>query len=93
MVVVNCPKEVEQLHEYGVEKIYTPEDGRRLGLVGMIEDLVKRCDYSILDITSPLTLEGSEGKDTILARAIAFAEQNRIDSHLLMLISKSKPTQ
>ena len=37
-----APHEIAELEAYGVEKIYTPEDGRRLGLVGMIEDVIKR---------------------------------------------------
>jgi isobutyryl-CoA mutase len=36
------PQEVEALEQYGIEKIYTPEDGRRMGLVGMIEDVMRR---------------------------------------------------
>ncbi|HEY7639309.1 MAG TPA: methylmalonyl-CoA mutase family protein [Steroidobacteraceae bacterium] len=36
------PDEIEMLEQYGVEKIYTPEDGRRMGLVPMIEDVMKR---------------------------------------------------
>lgn len=36
------PDEIEMLEKYGVEKIYTPEDGRRMGLVPMIEDVMKR---------------------------------------------------
>jgi len=37
-----APHEVETLEKHGVEKIYTPEDGRRLGLEGMIDDVFKR---------------------------------------------------
>jgi len=37
-----APQEIEALEKHGVEKIYTPEDGRRMGLVGMIEDVFKR---------------------------------------------------
>jgi len=37
-----APNEIEALERYGVEKIYTPEDGRRMGLVGMIEDVIRR---------------------------------------------------
>ena len=37
-----APDEIEALEAYGVEKIYTPEDGRRLGLVGMIDDVFAR---------------------------------------------------
>src|SRR3984957_12923417 len=35
-------QEIDALERYGVEKIYTPEDGRRMGLVGMIEDVMRR---------------------------------------------------
>ncbi|MGH8137238.1 MAG: methylmalonyl-CoA mutase family protein [Steroidobacteraceae bacterium] len=38
------PAEIEALERHGVEKIYTPEDGRRLGLNGMIDDVYKRLD-------------------------------------------------
>src|SRR5215212_4758772 len=37
-----APQEIEMLERHGVEKIYTPEDGRRMGLIGMIEDVIKR---------------------------------------------------
>src|SRR5215468_6808149 len=37
-----APHEIEALERHGVEKIYTPEDGRRMGLVGMITDVMNR---------------------------------------------------
>src|SRR5262249_59996123 len=37
-----APQEIEALERHGVEKIYTPEDGRRLGLAGMIDDVFRR---------------------------------------------------
>ena len=37
-----APHEIEALEAHGVEKIYTPEDGRTLGLVGMIQDVIRR---------------------------------------------------
>jgi methylmalonyl-CoA mutase len=37
-----APHEIEELEAYGVERIYTPEDGRRLGLDGMITDVIRR---------------------------------------------------
>src|SRR5438270_7021810 len=39
------PAEIEELHIYGITKIYSPDDGRILGLEGMIEDVIKSCDY------------------------------------------------
>jgi isobutyryl-CoA mutase len=36
------PAEIEELHNYGITKIYSPDDGRHMGLEGMIEDVIKR---------------------------------------------------
>jgi methylmalonyl-CoA mutase len=38
------PQEITELHNYGITRIYSPDDGRRLGLEGMIEDVIKQCD-------------------------------------------------
>ncbi|MEK9721436.1 MAG: methylmalonyl-CoA mutase, partial [Quisquiliibacterium sp.] len=37
------PAEIRELHEYGVERIYSPEDGQKMGLPGMIADMLERC--------------------------------------------------
>ncbi len=39
------PKEIKSLEAYGITKIYHPDDGRKMGLQGMINDLVKKCDF------------------------------------------------
>ena len=39
------PSEIEELHAYGVSRIYSPDDGRSMGLQGMINDLLHRCDF------------------------------------------------
>lgn len=39
------PDEIEALHAYGITRIYSPDDGRMLGLQGMINDLLSRCDF------------------------------------------------
>ncbi len=44
------PAEIEELHAYGITRIYSPDDGRTMGLEGMIEDVVKKCG---LPITQP----------------------------------------
>jgi isobutyryl-CoA mutase len=38
------PDEIEELHKYGITRIYSPDDGRHMGLEGMIEDVIKQCD-------------------------------------------------
>lgn len=40
---VIVPDEIKELHDYGVTRIYSPQDGMELGLVGMIQDMVDRC--------------------------------------------------
>ncbi|MEJ6735315.1 MAG: methylmalonyl-CoA mutase family protein [Flavobacteriales bacterium] len=39
------PEEIKELHDYGITKIYHPDDGRKMGLQGMINDLIKRSDF------------------------------------------------
>src|ERR1700704_2347633 len=41
------PDEITELHNYGITRIYSPDDGRKMGLEGMIEDLIKHCDISL----------------------------------------------
>ena len=42
---VILPDEIKELQDYGVERIYSPDDGREMGLQGMISDLVKKSDF------------------------------------------------
>lgn len=44
---VILPSEIEELHAYGIERIYSPDDGRAMGLQGMINDLVRRADFPV----------------------------------------------
>lgn len=39
------PEEIQELHNYGISRIYHPDDGRAMGLQGMINDLVQQCDF------------------------------------------------
>ncbi|HRD81553.1 MAG TPA: methylmalonyl-CoA mutase family protein [Saprospiraceae bacterium] len=39
------PSEIEDLHRYGINRIYSPDDGRRMGLQGMIDDVLRQCDF------------------------------------------------
>ncbi len=41
------PEEIAELHAYGIARIYSPDDGRRMGLEGMIEDLLTQCDFGL----------------------------------------------
>ena len=39
--------EMQALHDYGVARIYSPEDGQKMGLQGMINDMLARCDFDV----------------------------------------------
>ncbi len=73
-----APHEVEELEAYGVEKIYTPDDGQRLGLDGMIEDVFRR----VQSVPRPLYEGGPVSADDVagLARAITALEQGGDDA-------------
>jgi methylmalonyl-CoA mutase len=47
------PEEKRELEAYGIARIYHPEDGRQLGLHGMIDDVLAQCDYSPLECGMP----------------------------------------
>ncbi|MBS1589353.1 MAG: methylmalonyl-CoA mutase family protein [Bacteroidetes bacterium] len=42
---VILPEEMEELHAYGITRIYSPDDGRAMGLQGMIDDLIQQSDF------------------------------------------------
>ena len=69
---VILPQEIEELHAYGISRIYSPDDGRSMGLEGMVLDMLRRCDFATggeievakLAVTVP----------RLVARAISVAE-------------------
>ena len=68
-----APHEVEELEAYGIEKIYTPDDGQRLGLDGMISDVFRRVQRSA---RPPFAGNAVSADDPVsLARAISALEQ------------------
>lgn len=71
---VILPTEIAELEAYGITKIYSPDDGRALGLQGMINDLVKRSDYAVGDIITDEVAELENKNPRALARIISSAE-------------------
>ncbi|HWS13919.1 MAG TPA: fused isobutyryl-CoA mutase/GTPase IcmF [Rhodocyclaceae bacterium] len=71
---VIVPAEIRELHEYGVAHIYSVDDGQRMGLQGMINDMVMRCDVD-LGAASPHGVEALQtGDRRVLARIITALE-------------------
>jgi len=71
---VILPEEIKALMDYGITRIYSPDDGREMGLQGMIDDLVKQSDFAIGDaLNGELDLLSCENPKAI-ARVISSAE-------------------
>jgi len=66
---VIVPAEIRDLAEHGV-RIFSPEDGQRMGLAGMIGEMVMRCDQD-LSVHAPKQLEAIQGHDETAWRALA----------------------
>ncbi|MYL69668.1 methylmalonyl-CoA mutase [Halobacillus litoralis] len=71
---VIIPREIKELHEYGVARVFSPEDGRTLGLQGMINLMIEECDFlPPLDVEKGV--EGlSSGDHQSIARFITYVE-------------------
>ncbi len=67
---VIVPAEIRELQDYGVARIYSPEDGQRMGLQGMIGEMVMRCDQD-LSRHAPRELAAIQGQDDAHWRALA----------------------
>ncbi len=76
---VIIPKEIKELHEYGVSRIYSPEDGQKIGLQGMIDDMLAECNFDP-SLTAPASYKDLNGGDRlILSRLITALENKHID--------------
>jgi isobutyryl-CoA mutase len=74
---VIVPAEIEELEAYGVTKIYTPEDGARLGLQGIVAHMVGMLDFSRVN-GQPADLDRlSTANKPLLANLITLVEQDR----------------
>ncbi|GAB3770030.1 methylmalonyl-CoA mutase family protein [Ramlibacter monticola] len=67
---VIVPAEIRELQDYGVARIYSPEDGQRMGLAGMIGEMVMRCDQDLAPL-APKQLAAIQGHEETNWRALA----------------------
>ncbi|MBR9980767.1 MAG: cobalamin-dependent protein, partial [Desulfatitalea sp.] len=82
---VIVPDEIKELEAYGVAKIYTPEDGARLGLQGIVAHMVQMLDFSRVNGQPPDLERLSYSKKPQLANMITFVEQDRREDVLSQL--------
>jgi methylmalonyl-CoA mutase len=88
------PSEIEELHNYGITKIYSPDDGRKMGLEGMIEDVIMCCDFELNgngDYKNVMTL-GEVNDVRKIARQITNVENgNAITGNKQLATAKTIP--
>ncbi|MFQ5564141.1 MAG: fused isobutyryl-CoA mutase/GTPase IcmF [Parvularculaceae bacterium] len=81
--------EIEELEAYGVERIYSPEDGQRMGLQGMIDDMIARANFNPAE-GNPVEVGALSGSDwRPLARFLTQLEQDRIDDKALAALARA----
>ncbi len=72
---VILPQEIEALHAHGISRIYSPDDGRSMGLQGMIDDMLRRCDFATVRQGEKLPhLDWRDSRS--VARAITMVENH-----------------
>ncbi|MDX2314460.1 MAG: methylmalonyl-CoA mutase family protein, partial [Gammaproteobacteria bacterium] len=90
---VIIPAEIRELEAYGVTRIYSPEDGQKMGLQGLITDMLERCHYDPVD-NAPDSLEALAGHDTAaLASLISALENQRVSDTLREQIRQQAATR
>ncbi len=88
------PSEIQDLHQYGINRIYSPDDGRSMGLQGMINDVLQQCDFALGDhLNGELKLAAS-GNPLSIARLITAAENYPETAHewLGLIKAQAPPT-
>lgn len=73
------PREVKELHEYGVDWIFTPEDGRAMGLQGMIDRMLEMSDFEQpIDLKKDIE-DVAKGEKKAISRLISYVEKESIN--------------
>ncbi|MCM3764062.1 fused isobutyryl-CoA mutase/GTPase IcmF [Neobacillus niacini] len=77
---VIIPREINELHEYGIARIFSPEDGRILGLQGMIDQMIEECDFStVATETIADHIEKLPAGDTNAVAKLITVAENHVD--------------
>ena len=88
---VIVPAEIRELHDYGVARVYSPEDGQRMGLQGMIGEMVMRCDKNLSEY-APRSIDAIQGHAEAawraLAQLITALENDQADAALVAAINE-----
>ncbi|MEZ2339035.1 methylmalonyl-CoA mutase family protein [Mucilaginibacter sp. RCC_168] len=87
---VFLPQEIEELQAYGISRIYSPDDGRTMGLQGMINDMLQQCDFPTVTHLNGEMDHLPEKDAGAIARLISMAEGNILHTQALDKGAKTK---
>lgn len=76
---VILPEEIDELHSYGIARIYSPDDGRKMGLQGMINDMLEKSDFPLGILNKP-SIKKIKNKDFKTLANIISASENFPDT-------------
>ena len=76
---VILPEEIKDLMEYGIDRIYSPDDGREMGLQGMIDDLVQKSDFATGENITVSDIENIKFEDAKSIAQVISAVENFSD--------------
>ncbi len=65
--------EKKELEDYGIDFIFHPDDGRKMGLEGMIQLIMEKCDFSIQEVASKKTSDPLSGREEMPHRLLGLA--------------------
>ena len=90
---VIIPAEIEELHNYGVSRIYSPNDGQAIGLQGMIDDMLNRCSGGKSRPAAPDLTQLDEGDRLVLTRVITGIENEEYADQELQTLKQQASTR
>ena len=76
---VIIPREIQELHDYGIARIFSPEDGRKYGLQGMIDIQIKECEEQVITYDTASLLKNLSSGDFLTVARLITAVENEVE--------------
>ena len=89
---VIIPEEIQELHDYGVTRLYSPEDGQTMGLQGMIQDMIDRCDYDPGGLAPASIQPLLDDNRRALSQVITALENDTLDTGMRQTLNEAADT-
>jgi isobutyryl-CoA mutase len=88
---VIVPSEIQRLHDYGVARIFSPQDGQRLGLARMVNTMIADCDRALHEVAVADVEAVATGSERDLARLVTMLETGVADAATVAALTELAP--